>query len=133
MNETGGEQRAIVVTGPVRNKIAYIKLIRAFTGLGLKESKDISDEPTPCTLAVCDARTAEMFIEAASKICGRPSPFELCEHHPEMVPLIDPAARFGFEGMDGAVNVGCVRSAAVLLLVGGAALTGVIGAARLLS
>ena len=73
--EAAGEEQSefeVVLAGAGDNKIAVIKAVRAITGLGLKEAKDLVEAaPKPIKEGVAKAEAEEIkkkFEEAGAKI-----------------------------------------------------------------
>lgn len=96
-----------------KQKISFIKLLRQWTALGLKEAKDVSELPKPFALVVADEPRAEEFRRAAEAIGAK---CELRDMLDTDQPVIPDDARFGFEP---AGKSGCATTACLLLMVGG--------------
>jgi hypothetical protein len=57
------------VTGMVNDRIASIKTIRTYTGLGLKEAKDLSDEMQSGRPILIKLTSASLRTEAIRELC----------------------------------------------------------------
>ncbi len=65
---SGGRRYEVMMTGVSESKLQVIKLIRAFTGEGLKESKELAEQPLPALLwQTEDKRLAAKFAKSLQK------------------------------------------------------------------
>lgn len=112
--------RAVVITDPGRRKIEFIKLLRQYTGLGLKDAKDVAEKPTPFALVICDEPRAKAFQAAATAIgvsCA------LTDYDDSTVPVIGNDQPFEFKP---ASKGGCATSAVALLVTAGGLVYGLV-------
>lgn len=103
--------KTVVIDQVGPQKISFIKLVRQWTGLGLKEAKDISEQPAPFVLVVCDAPRANAFrklAEAAGATC------QVRDMADTDQPVIAHNVRFGFEDAN---KSGCAGSACLLIAI----------------
>jgi hypothetical protein len=112
----GAVFRAVVVEECGPSKIRFVKLIRAATGLGLKEAKEIADRARPFVLVICEEPEAKKLAGVIATIGGR---CKLTDYDASTQPAIPDGAPFRVpEAPEGS---GCTVSASVFaLMVGGA-------------
>lgn len=110
---TGGAgMRAIVVSRTPKQKITFIKQIRAISGLGLKEAKDVAEIAAPFVLVVADMDVAEVFVRTAEKQLGESGVFEVYEVEAGLTPAI--ARPLTAQTVLGPLGSGCAAKAAVV-------------------
>jgi len=105
--------KAIIINHIGSQKISAIKLLRQMTDLGLKEAKDITEQPTPFVLTICNEAQAIQFQELAQD-AGMAC--ELREPRDTDQPAIPATGRFNLEL---AGKSGCATTTCLLLLAGG--------------
>lgn len=105
--------RAVVITDPGRRKIEFIKLLRQYTDLGLKDAKEVAEKPPPFVLVICDESRAKEFQAAATAIgvsCA------LTDYDDATMPIIANEQPFGFRG---ASKGGCSTKVVALVVAAG--------------